>query len=129
MTTYQTKPGTFLAWGVDNVRLGHSDSPLDLREVTPAVADVLSRFSRPATVDQVVAELAHYDAAATRSVIDNLVTTGLLQTGAEAETVASLRVAAMEVPRAPPSPTSGSRIPHSCGCTRACSTPPRPRCR
>lgn len=104
MTTYQTKPGTFLAWGTDGVRLGHSDSPLDLREVTPAIADVLSRFSEPATVDDVITHLALDDAAAvtTREAMDHLASAGLLQesNADKEEPKAALRVAAMEVPRA-----------------------------
>ncbi|MGC4992338.1 TylF/MycF/NovP-related O-methyltransferase [Nocardia salmonicida] len=103
MTRYQTKPGTFLAWGRDGVRLGHSDSPLDLQEVTPRIADVLSRLSVPATADEVVSQLGlgGADQATTRKVIEHLAATGLLQEAAGESTLeASLRVAAMEVPRA-----------------------------
>ncbi|MGW4772901.1 TylF/MycF/NovP-related O-methyltransferase [Nocardia sp. NPDC004278] len=103
MTIYQTRPGTFLAWGTEGVRLGHSDSPLDLRSVTPTIADLLSRFSQPAQVDQVVAELeAHgVSAAATRAAIEHLVTAGLLRDSQDQQASnPSLRVAAMEVPRA-----------------------------
>lgn len=103
MTTYQTKPGTFLAWGVDGARLGHSDSPLDLRDVTPTVADILSRFSEPATVDTVVADLSlnSRDAQSANEAIEHLLAAGLLQkSGATAEPQPALRIAAMEVPRA-----------------------------
>ncbi|MFI6042566.1 TylF/MycF/NovP-related O-methyltransferase [Nocardia sp. NPDC051321] len=103
MTTYQIKPGTFLAWGTDGIRLGHSDSPLDLQAVTPAITDVLARLSEPVTAEEVVAQLAlDGDAAATtRKAIDHLAAAGLLQEGTDRDRPdASLRVAAMEVPRA-----------------------------
>ncbi|MCC3312935.1 TylF/MycF/NovP-related O-methyltransferase [Nocardia africana] len=102
MTTYRTRPGTFLAWGIDGVRLGHSDSPLDLREVTPAIVEVLSRFSQPARAEQVVAELGAQDTnQAVGATIDHLVAAGLLCESEDQRAAdASLRVAAMEVPRA-----------------------------
>ncbi|MEU6560470.1 TylF/MycF/NovP-related O-methyltransferase [Nocardia nova] len=102
MTIYQTRPGTFLAWSSDGARLGHSDSPLDLREVTPVIADLLSRFSAPAADDRVVTELmaGGADEAATRAAIEHLAGAGLLRAATGEPAEPSLRVAAMEVPRA-----------------------------
>jgi hypothetical protein len=48
VNTYGVRPGAFVVWGSDSLRLGHCDNPFDLFEVDSDLVAVLSTLSATA---------------------------------------------------------------------------------